>query len=563
MSDDSDDEGTKSLPQPFSIMVPLGPKFGYSDNFIAGKLLWNFPESTAVSTGGGRYSDEDISDLVDELNNLTTEGANLVARQLCLKTLFMRHYDAPRIEFQLYFMLPDCVKARSSLTKEACVDLLVEAGVPFIPCNILIQHLEAGLKLWKGKKWKGNSNIDWASHYEKYAKEYPFGEDKIRQEQDFEKAQKLASGISKWERNVRTHNKAFPDKRIEITNKEMKQITGSQFSFSENGNPHFHDDAKVETSLKSKLMEATETKRQRDEARAAALESAAKKLRSGLSVASSKARPAKKSKHARSDSDSDDDSGMNALDIFMKKMRAKVERYDYIDFASLSTSRQFDIKMLNTTSVKTQRLAAGLVLKHSLGEGDIKILSDDLPQILDGFMFHYLRLIHESQIEASGRTVFDRIAWWHWITNNFVGNPAGQVMFIKFFVAEHHREEFWEPVVRVSHSLVTKCKEATAAGVSHPSRPPRDVKTSRHVGASGGKGASKHTQKSNHQPLTQAQLAKIETWRAKYPSICLSRIVRGRGCFHEAKGTHCKFKHECAWCGVASCKANCSSAELL
>ena len=125
--------------------------------------------------------------------------------------------------------------------------------------------------------------------------------------------------------------------------------------------------------------------------------------------------PNSRRRHKRrhnSDSDYDSEQGVSALDFFLKEMRDKIENRAYIDFASLSTSRLSEIKMLNASSSKATRIQANLTFRHTLSEADVQVLSEDLSSIFDGFFYHYLEMIDDSHLDLPRKKVFDRIRWW-------------------------------------------------------------------------------------------------------------------------------------------------------
>ena len=130
---------------PFVISTPLMPEFGYTKAFLEGELPWPFAESTSVSAGGGRSTDEAVRKLVLELQTATVEGEELEERQLLVKSMFAGHYDAPRVLFIAMLFLGDAVK--SSTTKEKAIELLGDSNIPFIPWPNLRNHLEVGLAL--------------------------------------------------------------------------------------------------------------------------------------------------------------------------------------------------------------------------------------------------------------------------------------------------------------------------------------------------------------------------------------------------------------------------------
>jgi hypothetical protein len=318
----------------------------------------------------------------------------------------------------------------------------------------------------------------------------------------------------------------------------------------------------LEGKLKRKLMAVQEDYRSKAEKLVLAreLESKAQAIRDEAG-GKSRSSSSRKRPTSVSDSESEPDRGICALDNFLNVFKRKIDRAEYIDFASISTSRLAELKMLNASSAKTSRIAAGLVVCTSLTEADVKILSEDLAEILYGFFYHYLGLISESRLDSPIKVLLDRISWWQWIATNFVGNPAANVLFIKKFMVEHHKEVFWTPIVKQCHSMVTLCKEK--CGPHMAARPTQAAKpATKTPSTAGGKGSS-GKKSATTQVYTTAQQAKLVLWKARFQGICLSRVVRGRGCYKESKGTACSFTHNCAWCGSATCKATCAHAEQL
>ena len=247
-----------------------------------------------------------------------------------------------------------------------------------------------------------------------------------------------------------------------------------------------------------------------------------------MSVAPSAA-PGKRKSDAddASQHDAPVDHGIHALDVFLSAIKRKVELAEYIDFASMSAQRLKEIKMLNCTSSKSSKIATGIVLRHSLSEADVTILTDDFTQITDGFLFHYLKVISESNLDDPMATVMDRLSWWQWICHVFGANVAAQVKFIKNFLVEHHGELFWTPLVKLETNLVLLCKEQAPL---HAQKAPKKDPS----GKPSGKGGSKHG--SSHKPpgprvvLTTAQQTKLESWKSRFTGTCISRMVRGRTC---------------------------------
>jgi hypothetical protein len=557
----SDDEhGGESDQHPFAILEPLPVMFGYPPNFINGRLQWNMPRD---GTGGGRGLNMDVTDIAMDLAAFARDGTDLETCRVALKSAFMKHYGAGQVDFIYRFMLEDEAKSTGALSKERGVDALVNANVPFIPCPSLLQHLK------NGEKYKGKAlypPIDWEPSYLDFCKKNPPEDQEDEDREVPSENEKMKAAMEYWRKAGMSHNESVErSKRINISKKEMAKIAPSQYSNSAGGTPTFHKDAR-ETELKQKLMHVSEDYKRRAArlVEAREYERRAQELR-GSSVASnshSSNQAAKRKWQKRgSDSDSDVDQGSSALDNFLSVFMRKINRSEYIDFASISTSRLAEIKMLNATSTKTSRIAAGLVVCTSLTEADVKFLSEDLSEIFDGFFYHYLELIDESRLDSPVKTMIDRIKWWQWIATNFAGNPAANVLFIKKFMVEHHLAEFWEPIVKQCHSMVTLCKEKCAS--SHPARalqPPRQALRTPSISGGKGGGGKKSASFTHYTP---AQNAKLTSWRARFQGVCISRMVRERSCPKEVLNLPCRFTHVCAWCSSAGCKAVCAKAEQL
>ena len=561
------DMSQAAMLHPFAITNPLDDSFGFTSGFLKGTIPWDSkPSEVSASTGGGRHAMVAVLDLVTELGRLTTEGAPLKERQTTLATLFHHHYNDERIQAYVHLMLSKVVKSSARFTKTEAIDLLVKNNVPFIPFEIFNDHLTRGLRKFKSKATY--PQVDWAPNYKKFCTDVPFDGGASPKRSPGTESKKQDYFASFWQDAFSSHNTGKPSKQqLHLSKDEIEKFTGSQYTISVGGTPAFHNEPTKEmAALRAKLVKALEVSKTNKIAEALLLEQKAKKLReSAGSVSSSSsvvsAPPKRKRDHHDSDGDDDRDNGLHALDLFMKTAQRRVDDAKYIDFASLSSDRLRSIKMLNSTSVKESRISAGLVLKSSLSEADVVTLSDDLPQIFDGFFFHYIKLISESHLPTPMATILDRLSWWKWVADNFKGNSAAQVMFIKSFVVDHHSAPFWEPLVKQETTLVLHCKDQChtwarpAPKASSNPKPPQYPKTK--ATGKGGKGQTKFA------PLTTAQQAKFDAWRLRFPGVCQSRVVRGRTCSRQGKGQTCKYSHNCAWCGSATCEANCSQAELL
>ena len=542
------------LKHPFVITTPLTHEFGYPKAFSSMKLAWEFDDSTTASAGGGRLSDDGVKKLVAALGEGTREGESLKLRQMQLKTIFSNHYDAPRIQFLLQFFLEDL--AKPNLNKTDAIAMLVENGVPFIPWPLLQDHLVQGAA--KGKTKKPLPALDWGTEYTVFCeanKPPSLGPSP----DDAGNSVKLAKALSFWETALGTHNKGLkPSKQVRFTDTDTHSFTGSQFSLSDGGTPHISKTSTLDQSLRDKLAVIKSSSEDRERQKLAA---DLKRQLLELEQADEAKRASSKKSHKRrhnSDSDSDSEQGFSALDVFLKEMRDKIENSSYIDFASLSTSRLSEIKMLNASSSKTTRIQANLTFRHTLSEADVQVLSEDLGSIFDGFFYHYLSMVNDSHLDLPVKKVFDRIRWWQWISSNFAGNPAAQVMFIKRFMVDHHAEDLWEPVVKNSHTLVAFCKEKCAPFTHAPQRPPPPPRIAKLLAPGGSVKGGKGGRKTSYSP---AQLAKLAILKGRFPGVCLSRVIKGRSCLQEDKGAACRYTHTCAWCNTAACRATCALTE--
>ena len=531
---------------PFAISSALDVNFGYTPEFITGKILWD----PLATSGGGRHAAEVTLAKLKELSSLTRDGAPLADRQVVLEACWHQHYDATRIEFLTQFMIGNRIRGLPKLNKTEAIKKLVEFNAPFIPFTIMNEHLKLGLSKFKGKA--SFPTVGWEKNYAKFCDDVPFGSTGANLNQ---KSAKMALAISFWEEALSSHNVDVPaNKVLSLSDAEVAKLSGSQFSVSVGGTPEFKRPATpAEAALRAKLLlVTTELKDKKAKLRQADdFERKAAELRDSVSVAPHGS-PGKR-KPALDDTDhSNPDQGMHALDNFLSATRRKVELSEYIDFASMSTSRLKEIKMLNSTSTKSSKIAAGLVLRHSLSEADVAILTDDFSQITDGFLFHYLKVVSESNLDDPLAIVMDRLAWWRWMAQVFDKNFAAEVKFIKNFLVEHHRETFWTPLVKLETNLVILCKEQAPLTLKTAKKESNGKPTGK-----GGKGKGKGN------ALSPAQVKKVDAFKAKFPNVCMSRMVRGRICSREKFGGVCKFSHNCAWCGSANCKAECAQAETI
>jgi hypothetical protein len=459
-------------------------------------------------------------------------------------------------------LIAEKFKNSPKLNKSESINMLVALNAPFIPFTILNEHLKRGLLKYKGKA--KFPPVSWAKHYSDFCANVPFGSDLPDDDlSNQRKSEKLALAIDFWKEATTAHNANVPAAKVlSLSEDEIDKLSGSQFSLSVGGTPEFHKPpTPLEKELRAKLLLVSSSlNANREKIRQAEeLERKAAALRGSMSVAPSVA-PGKRKPDAddASQHDAPVDNGMHALDVFLSAIKRKVELAEYIDFASMSAQRLKEIKMLNCTSSKSSKIATGLVLRHSLSEADVTTLTDDFSQITDGFLFHYLKVISESNLDDPMATVIDRLSWWQWICHVFGANVAAQVKFIKNFLVEHHGEPFWTPLVKLETNLVLLCKEQAPLHAQKASKKEPSGKPS---GKGGGKHGSSHKPSGPRVVFTTAQQAKLESWKSRFPGFCISRLVRGRTCNREKNGGVCKYTHNCAWCGSAGCKADCAQAE--
>jgi hypothetical protein len=497
--------------------------------------------------------------MMNSLADLTRQGADLDDRKTLLKSIFQNHYDAQRVDFLYHFFHSDADICDAKLNKAQAIDFLVDHNSPFVPFDILNLHLKRGLAKYKGKKTY--PAVDWDSCYTAFLKKAPFG----AIWDDEAKSKKMATAIAFWQDGIVAHNVTVPkNKHLALTDDDIDKLSGSQFSVSAKGTPHLKDDAlRHEMDLRAKLLLSRNALTQRGnnikeaedlERKAAALRAAASSVYGG-SVATTTITTAKRKHGAHgSDDDEDQDQGLHAYDLFLISIKRRIVDKRYIDFASLSTNRLMEIKMLNSSASKTTKLATGLLFKQNLSEADVVSFSEDLSQIRDGFFYQYLKLISESPIEQPMATIIDRIVWWQWLEKTFKGNAPAQVKFIKQFFLEHHDAPFWAPLVKHESDLVMQIKNEVLMATGSRAPNPRPQPKITPPVKSGGKLTA---------VFSKAQQAKLSSWKKRFPTTCLSRLVKGRLCKQEQHHAHCNYDHNCAWCGSPSCKAMCAQAETL
>ena len=87
-------------------------------------------------------------------------------------------------------------------------------------------------------------------------------------------------------------------------------------------------------------------------------------------------------------------------------------------------------------------------------------------------------------------------------------------------MVDHHAEEFWESVVKNSHTLVAFCKEKCAPVTHALQRPPPPPRISKHIAPGGAGKGGKGGRKTAYSP---AQLAKLVFLKQVPRSLSLAR----------------------------------------
>jgi hypothetical protein len=265
------------------------------------------------------------------------------------------------------------------------------------------------------------------------------------------------------------------------------------------------------------------------------------------------------------DDDEQPNAGLLALDKFLKIMRTNIDLSRYIDFASMSKDRLDALKILGVNAASSKRLSSSTLLVTSATEADIKTLTHDFDAISSGFLFCYINLLSESSFTDAIERVKDRLAWWQWLIGFFGANKPAAVSFIQSFMMKHHNAPFWMPVTEERCSMMA---------IEAKDKCPLTVIVTNH-GSSHQKSAAKSQSPAKTMPgrgtltihggltFTANQTAKLVLWRARFPGYCQSRMTKEYTCSREKRGLSCKYKHECAWCHLSTCKASCSQAEKL
>ena len=133
---------------PFVIDKALPDKFGYAKAFLQKQLVWDF----AATSGGGRHTAASVRDLMAEMGDLTREGSSMEERQTLLETLFHHHYDTTRIEFIYQFLFGEGTTPLAKLNKGQTITFMAQHHAPFIPYDIMAEHLRKGLVKYKNGK---------------------------------------------------------------------------------------------------------------------------------------------------------------------------------------------------------------------------------------------------------------------------------------------------------------------------------------------------------------------------------------------------------------------------
>jgi hypothetical protein len=353
--------------------------------------------------------------------------------------------------------------------------------------------------------------------------------------------------------------------QLKFTDTDVSKLASDQFSVSARGTHTLRGNALLdesESALRAKIIHVQT--RTADFKKALALEEQALALRKEHADDGFDALPPAKKKQRRVTSDDEDDvpQSSTAISCFLRDIRCKINNAEYIDFASISTTRLMEIRLLNNTAQKTTKIAVGLLFKHSLSEADVATLSEDLVQIHDGFFFNYLRMIGESQLENPLATILDRISWWQWLCRTFKANPIAQVVFIKEFVSEHSKAPAWTPIARSETDMVMRIKNDIDLSTRRMG-PPDARKSSGQPPPKSSRPLKVVTTGNRNPQLSPAQIIKLNGLKVRFPGICVSRIAKGWLCAMEGRNMQCRWTHVCAWCLSPSCAAACAQAEHL
>jgi hypothetical protein len=506
----------------------------------------------------GRSNGPTILAKARELMYAHTNGAPLDERKALLGKLFESQYNAhAMIFFYKYFRACMPEDEDSVVTnKTQAIAALVDANVPFIPWDVFVMFLNDMHTTFADVDDEDLPPVDLQAAYLKCMTDHPFNANNV--------APRRTASVATRKATIKSWQDAFEKE--------------SQPGLSQSERDMLSDDVSV--GGRAKVDGGANTT-------ASELHARRKALQAGIARAELKLKQDKellklneelgkdgedhksnKRHRARDDLCDDDEqpnAGLLALDKFLKIMRTNIDLSRYIDFASMSKDRLDALKILGVNAASSKRLSSSTLLVTSATEADIKTLTHDFDAISSGFLFCYINLLSESSFTDAIERVKDRLAWWQWLIGFFGANKPAAVSFIQSFMMKHHKAPFWMPVTEERCSMMAieakdKCPLTVVATNHGSSHQKSATKSQSPAKTMPGRGTL-----TTHGGLTFSanQTAKLVLWRARFPGYCQSRMTKEYTCSREKRGLSCKYKHECAWCHLSTCKASCSQAEKL
>ena len=544
-------ESDEKQSHPF-ILLHMDESIGVPAAFANGELKW-----TNLMTAG-RSNDATILAKARELMNAHTNGAPLEVRKALLGKLFESQYNAPAvIFFYKYFRAFVEEDEEHPVTlKSQAIAALVDANVPFIPWDVFVMFITEMYDTFADVDEEDLPPLNLKTAYLKCMADHPFNASNV--------TPKRTASVAARKATVKSWQDAFEKE--------------SQPGLSQSERDMLSDDVSV--GRRAKVDEGAHTTASELQARRKALQAgivrAELKLKHdkellelneelGKDGADHKSNKRHREYDELRDDDEQPNAGLLALDKFLKIMRTNIDLSRYIDFASMSKDRLDALKILGVNAASSKRLSSSTLLVTSATEADIKTLTHDFDAISSGFLFCYINLLSESSFTNAIERVKDRLAWWQWLIGFFGANKPAAVSFIQSFMMKHHKAPFWMPVTEERCSMMA---------IEAKDKCPLPIVVTNH-GSSHQKSATKAQSPAKTMPgrgtlttnggvtFSANQTAKLVLWRARFPGYCQSRMTKEYTCSREKRGLSCKYKHECAWCHLPTCKASCSQAEKL
>ena len=533
------------------ILLHMDKSIGVPAEFANGELKW----SNLMTAG--RSNDATILAKARELMKAHANGASLATRKAQLGELFRSQYNAPAtIFFYKYFRA--CMKDdedRVITLKNEAITALVDANVPFIPWDVFVMFITEMHDTFADVDEDDLPPVDLQTAYLKCMTEHPFNACNI--------TPKRTASVAARKATVKCWQDAFEKESQPGLSQSERDMLSDDDGVGGRANVDEGAHAAAELRARRKALQAgiarAELKLKQDKELL--------KLNEELSKDGEDHKSNKR--HRDYDEPREDDeqpnAGLLALDKFLKIMRTNIDLSRYIDFASMSKDRLDSLKILGVNAASSKRLSSSTLLVTSATEADIKTLTHDFDAISSGFLFCYINLLSESSFTDAIERVKDRLAWWQWLISFFGANKPAAVSFIQSFMMKHHKAPFWMPVTEERCSMMA---------IEAKDKCPLTVVVTNH-GSSHQKSATKSQTSAKTMPgrgtltvhggltFTANQTAKLVLWRARFPGYCQSRMTKEYTCSREKRGLSCKYKHECAWCHLPTCKANCTQAEKL